>query len=215
MAELLPRFEYRVWADTLEDVRNNLQRLATAPRTETSEETYLISSTTDKCNAKIRGGRFSIKARLAMEQGLELWKPVLEAEFPLDSSLIVAQIFPGLELRAPDLHRPRYSIDEFVREVIRAQPQIAIVTTVKRRARFRLDECLAEFTSVTIGKVARDTVAVESIDPDPVLRLIHQLQIAGMPNTSYIRLLKQILGDGTNSAFSSMPVRQTPPREGA
>ena len=119
------------------------------------------------------GGRFSIKARLAMEQGLELWKPVLEAEFPLDSSLFAAQIFPGLELRAPDLHRPRYSIDEFLREVIRAQPQIAIVTTVKRRARFRLDECLAEFTSVTIGKVARDTVAVESIELDPVLRLIH------------------------------------------
>jgi hypothetical protein len=196
MADLQPRFEYRVWADTLEDVRNNLQRIATALRTETSEETYLISATTDNCNAKIRGGRMSIKALLAVERGLELWKPVLEAEFPLDSSLISVRIFPGLELRAPDLHKPRYSMDEFV-QVIRAQCQIAIVTTVKRRARFRLDECLAEFTSVIIGKVARDTVAVESIEPDPVLRLIRQLQIAGMPNTSYIRLLKQVLGDGT------------------
>ena len=200
MAELQPRYEYRVWADSLEDVRNTLQRLATAPRTETSEETYLISATTDKCNAKIRGGRMSIKALLAIEQGLELWKPMLEAEFPLDSSLIATQIFPGLELRAPDLRSSQYSMDEFVREVIRAQPQISIVTTIKRRARFRLDECLAECTSVTIGKIVRKTVAVESIEPDPVLRLIRQLQIAGMPNTSYVRLLKQVLGDATNTA---------------
>src|ERR1700746_4121618 len=100
MADEHPRFEYRVWAETLEDVRNKLHQLATTPRTETSEETYMISATTVKCNAKIRRGRMSIKALLAMEQRLELWKPVLEAEFPLDRSLIAEQVFPGLELRA-------------------------------------------------------------------------------------------------------------------
>jgi hypothetical protein len=63
---------YAAWADTLEDVRNNLQRLATAPRTATSEETYLISAKTDKCNAQIRGGPMNIKARLATEQGVGL-----------------------------------------------------------------------------------------------------------------------------------------------
>jgi hypothetical protein len=203
MAELQPRYEYRVWADTLEDVRNSLRRLATPPRTETREETYLISATTDKCNAKIRGGRINIKALLATEQKLELWKPVLDAEFPLDRSVIAGQIFPCLELQAPDLRRPLYSMDEFVSEVIRAQPQIAIVTTLKRRARFLVDECLAEFTSVSIGKVARETVAVESIEPGPVLRLIRLLHIASMPNTSYVRQLKQVLGDGTNAAVSS------------
>ncbi|MBV8359476.1 MAG: hypothetical protein JO189_16285, partial [Deltaproteobacteria bacterium] len=92
MPELQPRYEYRVWADSLEDVKNNLRRLATPPRMETSEETYLLSATTDKCNAKIRGGRINIKALLATEQELELWKPVLDAEFPLDSSVITGQI---------------------------------------------------------------------------------------------------------------------------
>ena len=195
MADEHPRFEYRVWAATLEGVRNKLQQLAIAPRTETSEETYLISATTYKCNAKIRRGRMSIKALLAMEQRLELWKPVLEAEFPLDRSLIAKQVFPGLELGSPDLRRSRYSRDEFVNEVIRAEPQIAMVTILKKRTRFRLDECLAEFTLVTTGKVARETVAVEAIEPSPVLRLIRQLDIASMPNTNYIRFLKQVLGD--------------------
>jgi len=82
-------------------------------------------------------------------------------------------------------------MDDFVSEVIQAQPRIAIVTILKRRARFLLDECLAEFTSVSIGKVTRETVAVESIEPVPVLRLIRQLQIAGMPNTNYIAQLKR------------------------
>jgi hypothetical protein len=213
MAELQPRYEYRVWADTLEDVRSNLQRLATPLRTETSEETYLISATTDKCNAKIRGGRINLKALLATEQKLELWKPMLDAEFPLDRSVMTEQIFPCLELRAPDLHRPRYSMDEFVSEVIRAQPQIALVTILKRRARFLLDECLAEFASVSIGKFARETVAVESIEPGSVLRLIRQLHIAGMPNTNYIVQLKQVLGDGTNAAISLMAERQNSGRE--
>jgi hypothetical protein len=213
MAELQPRYEYRVWADTLEDVRDNLQRLATPLRTETSEETYLISATTDKCNAKIRGGRINLKALLATERKLELWKPVLDAEFPLDRSVISGQIFPCLELRAPDLHRRRYSMDEFVSELIRAQPQIEIVRILKRRARFLLDECLAEFTSVSIGKVARETVAVESVEPGPVLRVIRQLHIAGMANANYIAELKQVLSDGTNVAVSSMTERQNPRRE--
>ena len=191
MSELQPRYEYRVWADSLEDVRNNLQRFVTPPNMETSEETYLISATTDKCNAKIRGGRINLKALLATEQKLELWKPVLDAEFPLDSSVIAGQIFPCLQLQASDLRRPRYSMDDFVSEVIQAQPRIAIVTILKRRARFLLDECLAEFTSVSIGNVTRETVAVDSIEPGPVLRLIRQLQIAGMPNTNYIAQLKR------------------------
>jgi hypothetical protein len=55
MMELQPRYEYRVWGNTFEDVRDNLQRLATPLRMETSEETYLISATTDKCNAKDSG----------------------------------------------------------------------------------------------------------------------------------------------------------------
>jgi hypothetical protein len=202
MADQHPRFEFRVWAETLEHVRNKLQRLATAPRIETSEETYLISATTDKCNTKIRRGRLSIKALLATEQRLELWKPVLEAEFPLDRSLIAERVFPGLEVEPPDLRRSRYWLDEFVNEVIRAQSQIAMVTILKKRTRFRLDECLAESTLVTIGKVTSETVAVEAIEPNPVLRLIRQLGIASMPNTNYVRLLKQVIGDGKKTAFS-------------
>jgi hypothetical protein len=86
-------------------------------------------------------------------------------------------------------------MDEFVSEVIRAQPRILTVTILKRRARFLLDECLAEFTAISIGKIAREAMAVESTKPGSVLRLLRQLHIADMPNTNYIAQLKQVLGD--------------------
>jgi len=199
MVELQPRYEYRVWADALEDVRNNLQRLATASTTESSEETYLISATTDKCNAKIRGARMNIKILLATEQGLELWKPVMDMEFPLDKSVIAGQICPRLELQAVDLRRARYSMDEFVREVIRARPQLAIVTIFKRRERFLLDECLAESAVVSVGKITLHTVAAESIRPDSLLRVIQQMNIVHMRNTSYVARLKQVVGDSNEA----------------
>jgi hypothetical protein len=200
-----PRYEYRVWAEALKDAKDNLRRLGTTLGTEAREETYLISAATDSCNPKIRGGRVNIKVLLATLQGLELWNPVLEADFPLDRTVIAEQIFPALELESPGLARPSYSLEDFVEEVIRPQPRITVVMAAKRRTRFRLDECLAEFTSVALGQVARETVAIESIEPDPVLRLVREFHLDGMPNMSYVRALKQVLGDSAN--FLSQPER--------
>ena len=64
----------------------------------------------------------------------------------------------------------------------------------KTRLQFALDGCQAEFASTIINNLARDTVAVESADPDAVLELIRRLGIEGSPNTSYINQIKQILG---------------------
>jgi hypothetical protein len=192
MADSQPRYEYRVWAETLEAVRSELQRLAVTLGTEPSEETYLLSAATDNCNTKIRRGLMDIKVLLATEQGLELWKPVLQAEFPLDRSLISGQIFHYLELPLPYLEWPKYSLGEFLAEVIQAHPQIRVATILKNRTRFQLHECLAEFTSVTLGQVTCQTVAVESTNPALALRFIRHLKIADMPNTSYVRQLKRI-----------------------
>jgi hypothetical protein len=194
MVEPQSRYEYRVWDDTLEAMRDRLERLASTSPAEVGPQTYLISAKTDKCNLKIRDGRINMKELLGTEDRLELWKPVLDGKFPLDRSIIAERIFPGLELRTPQLPRPQYAIDEFLTEVIQSEREIAIVTMVKKRTRYQLDQSLAEFTSVAIGKIECDTVAVESINPEPVLRLIRQLQIDRLPNTNYVRQLKQILG---------------------
>jgi exopolyphosphatase/guanosine-5'-triphosphate,3'-diphosphate pyrophosphatase len=195
MTDTTPRYEFRIWAENLADLRNKLQQFAAPARTEASKETYLISSATDGCNAKIRNDLMDIKLLINTERGLEQWKPVLKAGFPLERSVIEAQVFPCLELKAPHLSEPRYPIDEFFDKVLRAQREIAIVAVSKTRLKFALDACQAEFASTTINDLARDTVAVESAHPDAVLEYIRRLGIHGMPNTSYIREIKQILGN--------------------
>ena len=194
MAEIKPRYEFRIWGQNLAELRQRLEQLAAPSRTETSEEIYLIPAVTDKCNAKIRNDLMDIKILVATERGLEQWRPVLKAEFPLDRSLIAAQVFSALELAPPQMSREQYAMNEFLDEVINAEPKIAVVTVSKSRVRLALGECQAEFATTTIGDQARDTVAVESTDPDAVARVTQQLGIEGMPNTSYIRQIKQLLG---------------------
>lgn len=194
MAEITPRYEFRIWAETLAPLRDKLQERGAPSRSETSTETYLISAATDKCNAKIRNHLMDIKILIGTHRGLEQWKPVLKADFPLDRSVIAAQVFSSLELTVPQLSKAYYALDEFLSEVISAHPEIAVVTVSKERVQFNVDGCQAEFVSATIDSRARDTVAVESTDPDAVLRLIRTFGIGGAPNTSYIRQIKQILG---------------------
>jgi hypothetical protein len=196
------RYEYRVWSNSLVDLRHQLEQLATGSPARVSRETYLISTKTERCNLKIRAERLNLKSLLARENGLELWKPILDREFPLDRATITNPIFLQLKLKAPELEKPAYAKNDFVNKVIRAEPRIEIVPIIKKRARFRLDECLAEFTSVAVGLGHFDTVALESTRPDAALRLVRQLGITGMPNTSYIRQLKQILSNGKRIVLS-------------
>jgi hypothetical protein len=42
------------------------------------------------------------------------WKPVLKTSFPLESSVIAAQIFPRIKLDAPQLSKLRHEKDEFL-----------------------------------------------------------------------------------------------------
>src|SRR5271166_3025868 len=69
MSEIKPRYEFRIWAETLTPIRERLERLA-SPKETVSQETYLVSATTDKCNAKIRADLMDIKVLVAEDRGL-------------------------------------------------------------------------------------------------------------------------------------------------
>lgn len=193
MGGIAARYEFRIWAKTLEAPRTLLQRLATPSNIPTSKETYLISSTTDRCNTKIRNALLDIKVLIAEDRGLERWQAALKMGFPFESSVITTQIFPRLELEAPPLSEQQYYMDQFLDEIAVARPDIAIVPVSKVRHQFTLGACQAEFSSVTINDAAFETVAVESLNPDAALTLIRQLGIDRAANTSYVRQIKQLL----------------------
>jgi len=194
MAAIKPRYEFRIWGEALAPLRSKLEAMGQASE-KSSEETYLISATTERCNAKIRADLMDIKVLIAEDRGLEQWNPTLKAGFPLDAATIVRQVFPSLQLDAPKLSRSQYSFDEFLSEVIRPNPKIAIVAVSKTRYQYKIGVCATEYSRITIKQVARDTVAVESTDADAVLELVAKLGIHE-PNVSYIREIRRILGWG-------------------
>jgi len=177
MAEIKPRYEFRVWGADLGAIRQKLEQLAAAKETK-SQETYLISSATDHCNAKIRDGLMDIKVLVAEDRGLEQWRPILKAGFPLERSIIAEQVFANLQLPAPALGKSAYELREFLDEVMRSRPGVTVVDVSK--------------TQVVLNGVPEDTVAAESVDPDAVLKLIKNLGISDT-NTSYIREIKRLL----------------------
>lgn len=195
MPEINPRYEFRIWGESLAPFRIQLDAMAQASE-KSSDETYLISATTDRCNAKVRADLMDIKLLVAEERGLEQWNPTLKAEFPLPSATIAAEVFPSLQLDAPTLVKAEYSFDEFLREVIQPNPKIAIVAVSKTRYQYRIGVCAAEYSRIKINGVPRDTVAVESTAADAVLELVGKLGIHEA-NVSYIREIRRILGWGT------------------
>ncbi len=197
MADIEPRYEFRVWGESLVELKEKFERRAT-PVKAVSRETYFIPRGTDRCNAKIRAGSIDIKILLAEHRGLEQWKPVLKEAFPLDRTVIATQILPRLDIRSPHLSKARYEKDEFLNEVIGPELEIVIVELSKVRFRFSLLTCLAEFTVVRFNDMTRETVAVESADPDELLRLIHEIGLDGAENVSYVRYIKRMLGIGKN-----------------
>jgi hypothetical protein len=195
MATNQARYEFRIWAKDLSRVKNQLEHLAAPGVPNISVEIYLISSATDKCNAKIRSGLMDIKILINHEKSLEQWQPMLKAAFPLDSRVITTQIFPALELEPPRLARSEYQLDDFLNEIIRADNRITLVNISKERCLFKLNACQAEFAAVAVNTASRHTAAVESVDPEAVIQLTSQLGIAGAVNTSYVREIKSLLAN--------------------
>lgn len=195
MAQTQPRYEFRVWAQTFGELRERLESQATPVRA-VSQETYFVSKTTDRSIVKIRSGLMDIKALIAEHLGLQQWKPVLKAEFPLDRSIIATRVFHCLELAPPQLSRAQYAMEEFFDDVMRPQGGIAIAEVSKTRFKFSLEACQAEVASVTINDMPQDTVAVESDNPDAVLLLIREFGLGNLPNLSYVRQIKRMLGFG-------------------
>jgi exopolyphosphatase/guanosine-5'-triphosphate,3'-diphosphate pyrophosphatase len=192
MPEIKPRYEFRIWANSLAPLRDKLGTMA-QPSQKSSDEIYFVSAATEKCNAKVRDKLMDIKVFVAEDRGLEQWKPILKAEFPLAAAIITDQVFPGLQLAAPQLSKRQYTYEAFLDEIMRTNPKIAVAAVSKTRYQFNIGVCAAEYSKIMINNIPRDTVAVESTDADAVLQLVNKLDI-NEPNVSYIREIRRIVG---------------------
>jgi exopolyphosphatase/guanosine-5'-triphosphate,3'-diphosphate pyrophosphatase len=190
---IVPRWEWRTFGHHVEVLDAILDGM-TPDRVGTSHEQYFLSLHNDS-SAKVRDAMVDVKALLAVDDGLELWAPVLKAEFPVAADVVVS-VLRSLGVSAPELPQGQYSLGDLV-GVIDDHDDLTVVTVEKHRRHFQLDGCTVEATVIVAGDRTTRTVAVESPDPAEVVRAMQQLGLAGRANVNVARGLKSLVGFGS------------------
>jgi exopolyphosphatase/guanosine-5'-triphosphate,3'-diphosphate pyrophosphatase len=183
------RWEWRTFG-----VGDDVFGARTPDRRQEGDEVYILSVARGD-TVKVRDGLMDVK-RLEQvnDDGLEQWAVVMKAEFPLSAEQL-GSVLRGLRVPVPDLPRDLYGLDEVLDEV-RGRPDLLAVEVHKERARYTVDECMAELTEVTTKQGSTRSVAVESEDAGKVIAVVRDLGLADRTNTSYPQGLKVLVGFG-------------------
>jgi hypothetical protein len=188
------RFEFRVWADRLDELADRLRSLAEPLEVRQSTDTYLVSTSAVDANPKARADLLDIKVLVGVRDGFEQWGVRLKAEFPIEAALLRIELFPLLGLASPDLERAEYSLSQLLAEVVPAHPDLAAVEVTKSRHMHAVNACIAEITDATIADREIQTVAVESVDLAALTEVRRALGLDGHDNVSYPRAIRAVLG---------------------
>jgi len=180
MEKIIPRWEYRVFAEDLGVVEDNI-RAHERTRVLDSVEDYIICRSSGN-NVKIRDGLLDIKQLENIKVGFPC---------PADD---VARIFSAFDLTRPEMTRSEYTYDQFISEVVGGADGLAVVKVVKKRHGFMIREAIVEVAEVTFDGVPLKTAAAEHIDPTLVMELVHELGLNAFPNVNYIKAMKRVVG---------------------
>ncbi len=197
---VIPRWEWRSFARTFAAPREGPGLEAGAEAGD--EEMYLLSMLTPH-NVKMRNGRLEVK-RLERtdDSGLELWRPVLRAEFPIGpESLAVACHAWGIE--PPAAGTPANSLADLVRNVVVPHRELRLVSLVKRRVPFTVAGCNGKRAQITIGGHRWNTVSFDDTDPARVRAALREMRLEASASENYPRALKRIQGMPDHSSVPS------------
>jgi exopolyphosphatase / guanosine-5'-triphosphate,3'-diphosphate pyrophosphatase len=182
---VVPRWEWRTFGATFGAAENRLDSL-TPTHVDESDEIYVLSPKSN-ASVKVRDGVLDVKRLEAVDRdGLEQWRPVLKASFPVSA----AELAPVLDAATA---RDAYTLEELLDEVGR-EPLLQAVDVHKRREHYLLGDCLAELTELRTPLGATRTVAIESTDPALVAATVRELGFGGLSNVNMPRGLKQLIG---------------------
>ena len=192
MDKITPRWEWRSFGRSFGEAEAQLAGLMPEGVQE-SDEVYLLSGAGG--NVKVRADLMDIKMLQQVNaDGLEQWTPVMKAEFPLPAPE-ATRVFESLRLPVPALSRANYAFNEFIKAFAQPGGAIGMVNVHKRRIRYTVGGCTAEFSDVVANGKPTRTIAVESTDAKAVIRAVRGLGLGGYTNTSYPRGLAALLDD--------------------
>ena len=191
METIVPRWEWRTFAASFGDADQRFRKLPPGNVHE-SDELYLLSPDCDT-NVKIRDGLMDIKTLEQVDaHGLEQWRPVMKAAFPLPAAA-VAMVCAALHV-APLPPRDAYALEPLQAELTQPSRGVRAVHVHKRRQRYTVGGCSAEMTELAADGRATRTVAIESEDPAGVQAAVREMGLERFENLSYPRGLKRLLG---------------------
>jgi exopolyphosphatase / guanosine-5'-triphosphate,3'-diphosphate pyrophosphatase len=194
---IVPRWEWRTFDERFGEADIHFAALS-PDRAQESDEVYLLSLASD-ASVKVRDGLMDVKRlERVNDDGLEQWKPVMKASFPLGAP-DVAAVFASLGAAVPPLERREYTFDELVAEVVRTSDDLIAVEVHKRRERYTIGGCMAELSEVRTAQGARRTIAVESEDEARVITAVRELGLGARRNVNMARGLKALVGFGSRN----------------
>lgn len=202
MPTIVPRWEWRAFADTFGSADDSLTRRTKGAPHE-SDELYFLTPSAE--NVKVRDDLMDVKVlREVNADGLEQWYPVMKAGFPLPA-VEVKKVLDALHVQAPPPKHSQYTLDEFTSAFAGPGGAIRAVKVHKLRRRFTVGSCMAEFSDVIVNGRTTRTLAVEAEDPSAVVAAVHELGFGGWFNANYPKALAAIV-DGQPARFAVIDV---------
>ena len=188
---IVPRWEWRTFGDSFGEADARLAALQPT-KVGDSDELYILASRVEG-SIKIRDGKLDVKRlESRSEDGLQQWRPVANAEFPITATDLAA-LLAALDVSVPSLDREAYTLDQLIDEVVAPHDELLAVGVGKHRVHHMLDGCRAEVTQVRSEARTTRTIAVEDEDPALVRSTVERLGLWSRPNVSFphglIRLL--------------------------
>jgi exopolyphosphatase/guanosine-5'-triphosphate,3'-diphosphate pyrophosphatase len=191
---IVPRWEWRTFGEDFGAADAHFAAVA-PERVQESDETYLLSLQSD-ASVKVRDGLMDVKRLEAVDDdGLEQWKPVMKAEYPLPAAG-VEEVLAALAAAVPPLGRTEYTLEQLVEDVVGPEPSLRAVEVHKHREHFTVGEAMAELSEIRTADGARRTIAVESEEPSLVVAAVKELGQPLRPNVCLARGLKALVGFG-------------------
>lgn len=197
MSEILPRFEFRSVGQNFDRIHHRMSRLS-MPVPEKlwerhSDETYIVASSIESLNVKIRSGKIDIKQRVQSVDGLEQWYPRFLDAFPLSREVLCEQVFGALQVSLPD---PSSAVctEHHLLALVRAHPDLAAVRVRKQRFAYLVNESICEYAVVLVNGAKVVTVATESADAGAVERAIIDVGMTALENINYPDAIKRVIG---------------------
>lgn len=195
VSAVIPRYEFRIFGNDLTKYEDKIKEFSEKEMTREMDSVYLLTPWKRKNNVKIREGVMDIKNLDQEYEGLQQWNPFLVGKFPLKAEVIKSVVFPALGIESPVFGRKKYSLDQFISEVVSIDPDLAVAYVWKTRYAFTVNDCITEIAEIKVNGAFIKTICIEAEDPDRVMEAKKMIGIDNdAENVSYPLALKRIMG---------------------